>query len=179
MNSDVNQTIGAVNLNFPPAFVPSGTRQQLDYSERNLIVTINQLLGDDWSIGARYQLSQAELDVRYPEIPSSVSSAGHARNTATLNQLSLFALFNHPSGLFARAEGNWYLQNNDGYQPALAGDDFWQMNLYAGYRFFRRHAQVQIGLLNLADQDYQLNPLNPYTELPRHRTLAVNLQFYF
>src|SRR4029077_13634789 len=125
----------------------------LDYTERNLIVTLNQLLADDWSIGARYQLSQAELNIDYTEIPISISSASHTRNTATLNQLSLFALFNHPSGFFARAEGNWYLQNNEGDQPALPGDNFWQVNLSAGYRFWHRHAQVQIGLLNLADQD--------------------------
>ena len=54
LNSQVNQRIGAVNLNFPPTYVPSGTRQQLDYTERNLIVTVNQLLGDDFSIGARF-----------------------------------------------------------------------------------------------------------------------------
>jgi hypothetical protein len=33
--------------------------------------------------------------------------------------------------------------------------------------------------LNLNGQDYHLNPLNLYTELPRQRTLAVNFQFNF
>ncbi|MEO5803944.1 MAG: TonB-dependent receptor [Verrucomicrobiota bacterium] len=179
LNSDVNQTIGAVNLNFPPSFVPSRTRQELDYTERNLIVTVNQLLGENWSVGARYQLSRAELDARYPEIPRTVSSANHTRNDATLNHLSLFALVNYSSGLFARAEANWYSQSNGGYRPTLSGDDFWQLNLYAGYRFYRRHAQVQIGLLNLTDQDYNLNPLNLHAELPRSRTLAASLQFNF
>jgi outer membrane receptor for ferric coprogen and ferric-rhodotorulic acid len=76
-------------------------------------------------------------------------------------------------------EGNWYSQSNDGYTPAEAGDDFWQVNLFGGYRFWHRHAQIQLGVLNLNDQDYRLNPLNLYTELPRQRTFAVNFQFNF
>ena len=180
LNSDVNQTIGVVNLDFPPPiYTPGGTLQELDYTEENLIVTANQLLGECWSVGARYELSRAELATTYPEIPASVSSAGFTRNTATLDQLTLFALFNHPSGFFARAEANWYSQRNDGYTPALPGDDFWQVNLFGGYRFWHRHAQVQLGLLNLNGQDYHLNPLNLYTELPRQRTFAINFQFIF
>jgi hypothetical protein len=34
-------------------------------------------------------------------------------------------------------------------------------------------------LLNLTDQDYKLNPLNLYDDLPRSRTLAVRLQLSF
>jgi tetratricopeptide (TPR) repeat protein len=188
LNSDVSQTIGAMDL-IPPYLPPfplgyisgvsSNTLQDLDYTEENLIVTANQLLGDCWSLGARYQLSRVDLTTRYPEIPASVTSANYTKNTATLNQLNLFALFNHPSGLFARVEGNWYSQSNDGYTPAEAGDDFWQVNLFGGYRFWHRHAQIQVGVLNLNDQDYHLNPLNLYTELPRQRTFAVNFQFNF
>ena len=179
LNSTVNQTIGAVDLDFPPRFVASSTRQNLDYQEQDFIATMNQLLGECWSLGARYELSQVELQTSYPDIPSSVTSANYAKNDATLHEVSLFALFNHPSGFFARAEGNWYSQNNWGYQPALAGDDFWQVNLFAGYRFWRRHGQIQMGVLNLAGQDYHLNPLNLYTDLPRERTFTVSLELSF
>ena len=181
LNSTANQTIGVVYLDFPPpVYSPGGTPEQLDYTEQNLILTLNQLLGDNWSLGARYEVSQAQLAASLPLIPASVSaSLNYSKDTATLNQLSLFALFNHPCGFFARAETDWYSQSNGGYNPALSGDDFWQMNLYCGYRFWHRRAQVQLGLLNLTDQNYQLNPLNLYTELPRERTLAVNLQFTF
>ena len=53
------------------------------------------------------------------------------------------------------------------------------VNLFAGYRFLRRHAQVQLGVLNLTDRDYRLNPLNLYAELPRQRTFTASLQFNF
>ncbi len=76
LNSDVNQTIGALNL-LPPYFppnavhgVPAGMVQDLDYTEENLIVTANQLLVDYWSLGARYQLSCVDTDDSLPGNPS-------------------------------------------------------------------------------------------------------------
>ena len=179
LKSSVNQTIGEVNLDFPPSYIQSRTQQNLDYMEDDLTVTANQLLGDHWSIGASDQLSRSQLGVEYPEIPSTVSNTDHTKNSALLNQINLFILFNHPSGFFARAEADRYSQSNSGYTPALAGADFWQFNLFGGYRFFHRHAQIQFGLLNLAGQNYRLNPLNIYTQLPRQRTFTVSLKFYF
>ena len=63
--------------------------------------------------------------------------------------------------------------------PAEPGDDFWQFNAFAGYRFLHRKAEVTLGLLNITDQNYNLNPLNLYNELPRSRTLALRLQLSF
>jgi outer membrane receptor protein involved in Fe transport len=73
----------------------------------------------------------------------------------------------------------WTGQSNYHYDPDIPGDDFWQFNLFAGYRFPRRRAELTFGLLNLTDQDYRLNPLNLYLELPRQRTLLVSLRFNF
>lgn len=142
-------------------------------------MAVHQLLGQDWAAGASYELSNAELGTAYPVVPASVSSAYRYRNGATLNQLSLYALFNHPSGFFARAEAQWNGQFNYDYTPALPGDEFWQINLYAGYRFFHRHAQAQVGVLNVTGQDYELNPLNLYADLPRTRTFTASFQFNF
>ena len=96
-----------------------------------------------------------------------------------LNQLSLYAIFNHPCGFFVQPEALWYSQSNSGYSPELPGDDFWQFNFTIGYRFPRRKAEVALALLNITDQDYRLNPLNLYNELPRSRTLAVRLNLNF
>ena len=100
-------------------------------------------------------------------------------NEAVLQQVNLAANYNNPCGFFSRAEAIWSQQSNRDYAPALGGDDFWQFNLYAGYRFWHRAAQIQLGLLNIADQHYRLNPLNLYNELPRERTLSVMFNFYF
>jgi len=38
---------------------------------------------------------------------------------------------------------------------------------------------LTLGLLNLTDQNYQLNPLTLYNDLPRGRTLALRLLLNF
>ena len=36
-----------------------------------------------------------------------------------------------------------------------------------------------LGILNLTDQDYHLNPLTVYAELPRERTFVARVNFQF
>ena len=71
------------------------------------------------------------------------------------------------------------MQSNEGYEPALPGDNLWQHDIFLGYRFLQRRAEVRLGILNLADQDYRLNPLNLYSELPRGRTFIAGLRINF
>ena len=66
-----------------------------------------------------------------------------------------------------------------GDTPAQSGADFWQHNIYAGYRFPKRHAELRIGVANLLNRNYQLNPLNLYAELPRERAVTVGLKLNF
>ena len=63
--------------------------------------------------------------------------------------------------------------------PLEPGDDFWQLNAFVGYRFPRRYAELSVGVLNLTDRDYRLNPLTLYAELPRERTAVVTLKINF
>ena len=101
------------------------------------------------------------------------------RTWGVLQELSLSATYNHPCGFFAQGEADWYHQHNSGYTSPEPGDYFWQLNAYVGYRFLHRHGQVTLGLLNITDQNYSLNPLNLYNEMPRTRTLLVSLQLNF
>jgi hypothetical protein len=93
--------------------------------------------------------------------------------------VNLHANWNHPCGLFSVLEGNWYHQSNAGFSPAEPGDDFWQFNAYAGYRFWHRRAEATLGLLNITDQDYRLEPLNLHNEMAHSRTLLARLRIYF
>jgi len=34
------------------------------------------------------------------------------------------------------------------YELRLKGDEFWQFNVFAGYRFPRQQAEIKVGLLN-------------------------------
>ena len=187
LTSEVDRTVGVANVTASPVPAPplsaGSTSQDLDFQERTLLATFNQLLGDEWSVGARYRLSQAQLEDSFTEVSSSALTAGgfqpHRDLEATLHQLHLFGVFNHPSGFFSSAGAVWTSQSNKGYSPDRPGDDFWQFNIEAGWRFARRRVELRLALLNLTDQDYNLNPLNLTAELPRERTLAAGLRFNF
>jgi outer membrane receptor protein involved in Fe transport len=98
---------------------------------------------------------------------------------AVLHQLSLTANVHLRCGAFGQWESAWYRQHNSGYTTPLAGEDVWQHNVSIGYRFPRRHAELRVGLLNILDQDYRLNPLNLRGDLPRDRTVAVSFRINF
>jgi hypothetical protein len=168
-------------FNFDPTGIRDATPTQLPrdlkYEEKSLGASLNQLVGRDWAFGAHYRLCDADLKTSYPGVSETYFPETH--NSALLHTLDFYALFNHPSGFFAEAQALWRGQTNDHYEPGLPGDDFWQFNLLAGYRFAQRRAQLTIGMLNLFGQDYHLNPLNLYQELPRQRTLLVSLKLNF
>jgi outer membrane receptor protein involved in Fe transport len=182
LESEVDRWVGVYDF-VPFTITPSQTREELDYRERSLAVSLHQLLGKNWALGARYRLSQAELENEFVDIPDTALGADGFQSQsdleAILHQVQLFAIYNHPSGFFGRLESLFFDQNNQGDMSGLPGDKFWQVNLYAGYRFIQRRGEVTLGVLNLGDQDYRLNPLNLTGELPRDRTFMARLRFEF
>jgi hypothetical protein len=185
LRSDVDRRIGTfdaflANGVIDPPIVASSTSQQLRYEEQDLLFTFNQLLGDEWSLGAKYQVAFSDLQTLFPEIPRSISpQLADSRQKATLHQAQFFAIYNHPSGFFARVEGYWARQSNVGYAPDIPGDEIFQLNAYAGYRFRRNYGDITVGFLDITDQDYKLNPLNYYNELPRERTFVARVRLNF
>jgi hypothetical protein len=189
LNSDVNRTLGVYRSSTAsvPNF-PSSTPQTLGYEEHSAGLSINQLLSDIWALGASYRFIRSELDRDLPEVPVSVRGDARRFDRSDMHNASLYLLCNLPSGVFARAEANWYLQSNlmrnnaavgSAINVELPGDQFWQINFWLGYRFRRNVGDISIGLLNATDTDYKLNPLNPYVELPRERALAARLRLRF
>ncbi len=198
LDQDLDRVIGAFEFaepadrdpnNFLRKILPSSLDQKLIYREDVLTATANQLLGECWSVGARYRVTRSKLRTLYPTLNTDVFPGRDATQQSTLHELDLYALYNHPSGFFARADALWFNQENDGYAAAdnnltpyderRPGDQFWQLNVGAGYRFYRNQCEVSCALLNLTGEDYRLNPLNPYTELPRDRTVLLRVKFSF
>jgi hypothetical protein len=149
------------------------------------VFSADQLLGKQWSAGTRYRLSQANLKWNYPGINTpnlvnNVSSLQPYQNlNSVLNNVNFHANWNHPSGLFALFTADWYHQHNSGFTPGEPGDDFWQVNAYAGWRFWKRRVEFTVGLLNIFDQNYRLEPLNLYNEMARSRTFFTSLRLSF
>jgi tetratricopeptide (TPR) repeat protein len=198
LKQKLDRTLGVFDFlastDFPNEVLPSSLAAKDNYREDVVTATVNQLIGRDWSLGARYRFILSHFKEEFPEIqqdaltaPSSairqqLAQASEISRESRLHQLNLFALFNHPSGFFARAEANWYKQENEffaGPSPNEPGADFWQVNLIGGYRFYRNQCEISVGVLDLNDTDYRLDPLNPYLELPRSRTFALRARLSF
>ncbi len=179
LTSQVEQDVGNFNFFFPaPPLVPGATRQEFDYVERGFSVYAAKLFGDEWSAVAQYRYTWSELEQRLPEIPAGLPGSSRT-DRAELHNVNLFLHYNHASGFFARAETQIFWQHNAAASASLEDDAFYQVNLWAGFRFPRQHGEISIGVLNLNATDYRLNPLTPYAELPRERVLAVRLLFNF
>ena len=161
LNSDATRTVGALTNSDIYAPVPdsaSGLRQSLEYQEHSLVVAVNQLLGDQFAVGARYRWTDADLNSEF-RVPSTVANAAAFNQDvgATLNQLDLHLFFNHPSGFFAQFNAIWSQQSNRGYTQPLPDENFWQLNVFAGYRFLQRRGEVALGVVNLTGKDsYQV-----------------------
>ncbi|MCI0536986.1 MAG: hypothetical protein L0Z50_17360 [Verrucomicrobiales bacterium] len=179
VRSDVRQDIGAFNYGGGSRAEPGRLAEELEYQERSFSVTWNQILSDTWTFGLAYRWTDAELKLSYPSLEITVP--GFATLTARSGQAELHRAagslwFNHPRGWFAQAESNWYIQRNSGYAEPRPNDTVHQLNLLVGYRFPQRRAELALGVLNTLDQDYRLNPLTLYNELPRERTLYTRLR---
>ena len=177
INSEADRTVGSFDLGIPTTL--SSVPEHLDYQERTVYLNAHQLLGRDWALGAAYRNTEADLEDRFSGLTPALAAGANRDWSAMLHQVTLYANYNLPCGFFAQAHSIWSRQSNHGYSPALPGDDFWHFNIYAGYRFLQRRAELRLGLLNIGDRDYELNPLTLYSELPRHRTFAASFKFNF
>ena len=173
LDSAAERGIGAF-LDPGDGLVPGTLTESLDFRERTLFATANQLVGDYLALGANYRLSEAELESTLANVNDS---AVHQRSV--LHRLVLSARFNHPRGFFARWDSTWNHQSNTEDASGLDGDEFWQHDVWAGWRFGQRRAELALGVLNFTDQDYRLHPLNYHPETYRERTFAVSGRFNF
>ena len=184
LNSEATRTVGIFRrFAGEVVAIPSSTPAKIDYEERSLSIALNQLVGDEWAFGARYRLTDADFEQRFKEVPLSLNNAGSINQdvnaAALLHQIKLYASYTHRCGFFTEFISTWTGQDNRKEQAGLRDDEFWQLDAFAGYRFWRRHAEARIGVLNITDQDYKLNPLTLYNELPRERTFYASFKFYF
>lgn len=184
LDSTATQVLGAFERSTDRVLAfGSRTPAEIDYRERSLSVALNQLAGENWAFGVRYKLTEADFNLRLREIPLSLSDATSIAqdvdNTALLHQVQMYASYTHACGFFSEVIAVWTAQDNREDISSQRGDDFWQLNAFAGYRFWQRHAEARIGVFNVTDRDYKLNPVTLYSELPRERTFYASFKFYF
>jgi Tfp pilus assembly protein PilF len=179
LSSEGNQLIGAWNS--PPVPVPTGVSdlpQTQYFQEKDAFVSVSQLIGKELAVGARYSLTSVDLSSRLA-LPAGTANAQlyNLHENSTLNGVSLFGNFAVPCGFFSQMQANWWDQFNT--LPGEGGGGFWQFNFYTGYRFPRRHAEVAVGVVNLANQDYHIDPVTYFLEQAHTRTLMASFKFNF
>ena len=186
LNSQVHRRVGALGFDTTGPIVPfpvygASLRENLDFTEQSALLTINQLIGQGWSLGATYRISRADLSDLYPQfqLPGPAGFRPRSFYESTLQQSTLYAIYNHPCGWFCNLQAIWNEQWNERGSSSEKNDRFWQLNAFTGYRFWRRHAEASVGVVNITDEDYRLDPLTLYTELPRERTFVARFNFKF
>ena len=187
--SEVNRDTGVLEFyNVTPPLVQWEAREELDYQETLMGFSADQLLSTEWSFGLHYAYLRSELDQYYPRIFPILTDPPHQERQSDLHRLGGRGLFNHPSGFFAGADMSWFWQENSVHYPyaersprnvELPGDNFPQINVFAGYRFPRQVGEITLGLLNITDEEYHLNPLNSMPEMPRERVFFTRMRFSF
>jgi hypothetical protein len=180
LTSRGNGLIGAWSSGEPPVPSSSADLSQVQYfQEKDAFASVNQLIGKDLSVGARYTLTAVDLSTTVATPPGTTTPGvfnGH--EDSTLDEVSLFANYYLPCGFFSQFQANWWKQDNIA-SMAEPGDSFWQFNLYAGYRFPRRHMEVMLGVLNLGNTDYHIDPVTYFLEQAHNRTFMASFKFNF
>jgi hypothetical protein len=135
LRQDFERTEGAFDSltenTLPLANLRTSVREKSAYREDTLTATVQQLLGDCWSIGADYRYTQAHLrqelgghreafERRLKQLNAvqfdqagvvSLRQRGEREAEADLQHLQLQVRFHHPTGFFARAEAHWVKQD--------------------------------------------------------------------
>jgi Tfp pilus assembly protein PilF len=160
--------------------LPGLVREQVRFREQAAEFAIHQLINTEWSFGARYRLGYARLKRSFPDYPDlGVNIDDRTDWRGWLHTVALSGLYRHASGVFARADGVFWAQDREREGLDIASDDFWQANFIAGYRFPKQRAELAVGVLNILDCDYRLDPINQYADQPRERTFYARLLINF
>lgn len=179
LRSDADRTFGAFRFE-PPGVLPAepmSLKQNLEFRETLVGASVNVLAGRDVALAARYNYAWSRLETGVPALASIEPSLAPAEHTAHTHEFNVTGLWRHPTGWFAQAAATWIWQENGGADAALGDEAVTQVDLVAGFRFPRRVATVSVGVLNVTDEDWRLNPLGFRAQLPRERTVVASVTF--
>ncbi len=192
LSSEADNTRGVLvtDVSNDPGGTPirgTSTREKLDFLEHSAELTVGQLLGDEWTVGARYRFARADLHTRLPDVPLAQYAPADVRSFSDLHAGGVFALYNHRSGFFGQSDFTWYAQDNRERTFAAGkfttrdapSDEFPQWNLALGWRFPQQRGDVTFGVLNLTGENYHLSPVNFYNEMPHERVFYGRVRFRF
>jgi Flp pilus assembly protein TadD/outer membrane receptor protein involved in Fe transport len=176
-----NERLGAFDYDLlTRQTTPQALTNRLEYREQNISLSANQLLSQYWSVGARYEFVQSDLEtgllgvdavVTDPLITGLTSTDTRAR----LQSFGVMAAYNHPLGIFARLDSTFYWPQDSGFYGVEQQDDFSSSDFRLGYRSQRQRWQVELRVDNLEDEEPRINSLIPRAEIQSRRTARITL----
>lgn len=180
LRSTSDHDVGVFRSDFQMSLaMPEQTRERLRFEETSVEVSLRQLLGSSFSAGVSYRLSGARLARDYPDIDPALVFGPNGTMSGWLQTLAVQGMFRSSRGFFMGAEAVWRGQELHGTLEGMPGDQFWQVDLQAGYRSPRRRVELTVGVLNLNGRDYRLHPINLAPDLARERTFYTRLGLNF
>ncbi len=177
-DSDVERSRNAFEaafFPFPPVDVNGFSFEEVfNYEETQVAMRLDRLFGDEWSTGLRFVWNNAQIDRSTPGLPETIAPFPVLKNLgADLVKISWNFHYQSSNGFFARGEFTYWWQENRNYDPVLPGDSFRMVDIEVGYRLKSDRGEFVLGLMNLTDEDYQINPLNNFNQIPRERTFIA------
>jgi tetratricopeptide (TPR) repeat protein len=178
----VGQDAGYFLVNFgnsPSSTTPLTDPARVNYHETDATLTVNHIVATDLFLQAQYKFAYSDLKMDSSGVLAPAGYSTEQDQWGMLHQGRLSALWQSPTGFFARAELLCNGQALGGNSSMPPGDTFAQVNLYGGYRLRNRRGDVTLGVLNLSDGGYHLSPINYYLDLPYQRLLYARIRLNF
>ncbi|NIB42541.1 TonB-dependent receptor [Pseudomaricurvus alkylphenolicus] len=152
--------------------------KQLDYREHSFSLEANQLLGDRWSVAARYRFVRSTLEEKIQGLSVAATnpdlgSLAATRTEADLHSVKLSLAYHHPAGFFFAANSARYRPGDSGFYTREQASDFTSSDVKVGYRSPAQRWQVELRVDNLENADPLINALIPRENIKSRRTARV------
>ncbi len=174
------ETILGTYANDPGELSIGEMQQSLDYDEMSFTARIDHLLSRRASVGASFSWQYAEIDEQLEsDLGVSRTSPYLDDSRASLYTGALYARYQNTNGWFAGADLQYWVQQSHSLVPEIPDSYVPNINLSIGYRLQQQRGEITFSILNLSDEEYELNPVNNYSEPPHERSFVVQTRFSF
>ena len=148
----------------------------LDYEEKSILISYNQLIDPFFYLGLNYQLSFASLEMGWREVPSELWEP--MKQDTVFQQINPFIGMQLPNGLFCEIGGMGYIQSNDSNYDTTDVNQ-WLANAACGYRFWNRRGELRLSVLNINDREVFIDHINYHKMPPNERMFSGRLLLSF
>lgn len=145
---DPDPTTGC--LGHTATIIDSKTSRNVDAS-----AYFNAVLTKRLALAVEYLYQKRDFDT------TQVSNLGQFEDHSDTRRLKPTVRWFLPCGFFAGATGTWYLQKTDQFEDLssperhVATDDFWIVDLQAGYKLPKRYGSIVFNAYNVGDREFE------------------------